>query len=87
MYGIDGFIAEEEGDSSIGLGEDPLMVNGGRQRISLWMYLNDCDETIDVIRRSGAEVLAEPADQPWRERIARVADPDGNETIVGFSAS
>jgi predicted enzyme related to lactoylglutathione lyase len=50
------------------------------------MYLNDCDETIDVIRRSGAEVLAEPADQPWRERIARVADPDGNEIIVGSSS-
>jgi lactoylglutathione lyase len=32
-------------------------------------------------------VAAEPADQPWGERMAEVADPDGNRVIVASRAS
>ncbi|MEV4411558.1 hypothetical protein [Catellatospora sp. NPDC049609] len=30
-----------------------------------------------------ARVLAEPAEQPWGERIALVADLDGNTVMLG----
>ena len=28
-------------------------------------------------------ILEEPVDKPWGERVARVADPDGNDVIIG----
>jgi lactoylglutathione lyase len=41
-----------------------------------------CDATVEHLRGHGVPVLAEPADQPWGERMAEVADPDGNRVIV-----
>jgi lactoylglutathione lyase len=32
------------------------------------------------------EVVEEPADQPWGERVARVLDPDGNVVLIGQRA-
>ena len=28
-------------------------------------------------------ILAEPADQPWGERVSHRADPDGNTVMIG----
>jgi len=38
--------------------------------------------SVEHLRTHGVRVLAEPADQPWGERMAEVADPDGNRVIV-----
>jgi lactoylglutathione lyase len=35
------------------------------------------------IRAAGAKVVAEPADQPWGERVGSVADPDGYVICLG----
>ena len=43
---------------------------------------DDCDAAVEHLRGHGVPVLAEPADQPWGERMAEVADPDGNRVIV-----
>jgi predicted enzyme related to lactoylglutathione lyase len=56
---------------------------GGEQRSALWLYTSDCDAVVEAVRAAGGTVVEEPADQPWGERIARVADPDGNRIIVG----
>ena len=53
------------------------------ERFSLWVYGEDCDAAVEHLREAGVRILEEPADQPWGERIARVADPDGNVVIVG----
>ena len=34
------------------------------------------------LRAAGTQVLEEPADQPWGERMARVTDPAGNEIVI-----
>lgn len=50
---------------------------------SIWLYVDDVDEAVADLRDAGVPVLAEPADQPWGERVASVADPDGYVVHVG----
>jgi len=39
---------------------------------------DDLDATFEKVRASGAEVLAEPATQPWGARDCAFRDPSGN---------
>jgi catechol 2,3-dioxygenase-like lactoylglutathione lyase family enzyme len=39
---------------------------------------DDLDATFESVRASGAEILQEPADQPWGARDCAVRDPSGN---------
>ena len=77
----------ELGRSHLGIGRDPAGPDpadfGARRPLSLWIYVDDCDATIDALRVGGVPVDEAPIDQPWGERVARVRDPDGNEVIVG----
>jgi uncharacterized glyoxalase superfamily protein PhnB len=49
----------------------------------LWVDTDDCDAAVARLRAAAVEVVEEPADQPWGERVARVSDPDGNVIILG----
>lgn len=42
------------------------------------MHSDDLDATFERVRASGAEVLQEPASQPWGVRDCAVRDPSGN---------
>ncbi len=75
--------------SEIGLGgiaAEPL--HGRRQRpasghrVELCVYVDDVDEVFAAARSRGFETVADPADTPWGERIAWVADPDGNIVML-----
>jgi lactoylglutathione lyase len=35
------------------------------------------------LRQAGVRIVAEPIDQPWGERVASIADPDGYVVHVG----
>jgi lactoylglutathione lyase len=35
-----------------------------------------------MLSATGVQVVQEPADQPWGERMAQVLDPDGNRVQV-----
>ena len=74
------FVTMERGDSSIGIGS-----GGGAaaDRFAYWVYVDDVDATLEVLRASGAPIVAEPADQPWGERLAQTRDPDGNLIHLG----
>lgn len=68
----------------IGIGHDPdAKPSPEAQRISLWVYTDDCDAAVRQLRAAGTRVLEEPTDQPWGERVARVHDPDGNVVLIG----
>jgi uncharacterized glyoxalase superfamily protein PhnB len=41
-------------------------------------HTEDLDATFEKIRASGADVVSEPADQPWGARDCAVRDPSGN---------
>ncbi|MGH9211136.1 MAG: VOC family protein [Acidimicrobiales bacterium] len=82
--GDPGYVALAIGSTQIGLAQSPETSAGpGGQRISLWVYADDCDAAVDRLRAGGAVIVEEPADQPWGERVARVQDPDGNEILIG----
>ena len=48
----------------------------------LCVYTEDVDGAVDELRSHGVLVLTEPADQPWNERMAYVADPDDHPVMI-----
>jgi len=63
--------SEAEGDALLGL------VTKGSLQAAIFRA-DDLDETFEKLRASGAEVLSEPADQPWGSRDCAFRDPAGN---------
>ncbi len=41
-------------------------------------HTDDLDDTFEKVRAAGAEVVQEPAEQPWGTRDFAVRDPSGN---------
>jgi uncharacterized glyoxalase superfamily protein PhnB len=85
--GEPGYAGLELGDSQLGIGRDPEAPAEPSERFSLWVYVDDCDAAVERLRAAGVEIVEEPADQPWGERVARVLDPDGNLVLVGQAAA
>jgi catechol 2,3-dioxygenase-like lactoylglutathione lyase family enzyme len=75
------------GTAELGIGRDLTATAGPSERFTLWVYADDCDAAVERLRAAGVRILEAPADQPWGERIARVADPDGNVVIIGQQAT
>ena len=86
------FVALTLGEASeIGLGAirapgealhgEPLRPATGH-RIELCVYVDDVDATVKAARDAGFDVVLEPRDQPWGERIAYLRDPDGNMVML-----
>jgi lactoylglutathione lyase len=83
-------VALRIGESSeIGLGaltDQPLHGRAQRpasgHRIELCVYVDDVDEAVARAGASGVEVVAEPVDMPWGERVAWIVDPDGNLVML-----
>ena len=81
------YVGLDLGSSHVGIGFEAAVAEAARPRpMSLWVYTDDCDGTVERLRLAGVTVTEEPADQPWGERVARVLDPDGNEVIIGQAA-
>jgi len=84
------FIALTVGDSAeIGLGGIAAEPAHGRpqrpacgHRIELCVYVDDVDDVYARAKRMQFEAVAEPADMPWGERTAWIADPDGNLVML-----
>ena len=70
--GEPGFVSMARDGDSIGLAAGPA-----DDAVALWVYVDDVDATFALLRDGDAPVVEEPTDQPWGERDAAVADPDG----------
>jgi lactoylglutathione lyase len=55
---------------------------GGGIRFELWLYCDGVDAEVERLRAADVAVLREPEDMPWGERLAYVADPDGNPVSI-----
>ena len=55
---------------------------GDAPRFELFVYVDDVDEAIESMRASGVPILREPENMPWGERVAFVADPEGNPVTL-----
>ena len=80
--GDPGYVGVQIGGSHLGIGLQEQPGATVNDRVTLWVYAQDCDAAVDQLRAGGVEVVQEPADQPWGERMATVLDPDGNRVIV-----
>ena len=58
------------------------MAMGSGPRVEMYIYIENLAATVEQLRSTGVIVLMEPADMPWGERIATVADPDGNPVAL-----
>ncbi|MBV9818173.1 MAG: VOC family protein [Solirubrobacterales bacterium] len=57
---------------------------GPGSRHEMFVYVEDVDATVGELRERGVEVVREPVDMPWGERVAFVRDPEGN--LVSLAA-
>jgi lactoylglutathione lyase len=48
----------------------------------MFVYVPDVDAAVEDLRQRQGTILREPADMPWGERVAYVADPDGNPVAL-----
>jgi lactoylglutathione lyase len=60
---------------------------GSQPRFELFVYVDDVDARVEELRRDGVGVLREPEDMFWGERVAYVADPDGNPVALAATPS
>ena len=83
------FVTLRLGESEIGIGgvgDEPLHGQAQRpatgHRVELCVYVDDVDEAVEAARAAHVPILLEATDQPWGERVAYVADPDGNLVML-----
>jgi lactoylglutathione lyase len=83
------FVTLALGDSELGIGAmtgPPLHGQPQRpasgHRIELCVYVDDVDRVAGAARAAGVPVLLAPSVQPWGERVAYIADPDGNLVML-----
>ena len=58
------------------------MTLGDGPRFEMYVYVTDLEQTLTDLAGAEVPVLREPEDMPWGERIATVADPDGNPVAL-----
>jgi lactoylglutathione lyase len=79
-------LADNSGLALAGPGATPpfhgLPVRPGANAFELCVYTDDVDAAVALLRAGGHPVLYEPTNQPWNERMAYVADPDGNAVMI-----
>jgi lactoylglutathione lyase len=89
------YVGLQLGASQLGIGVDPTVGDASASNMqstrdaafALWVYCDDCDAAVERLRAHGVEILEEPHDRPWGERVAVVQDPDGNRVFVGSRAA
>jgi lactoylglutathione lyase len=67
------------GDAALGATGEPVE----SASTSIWLYTDDVDTAVADLRAAAVRLVAEPVDQPWGERVASVADPDGYVVHIG----
>jgi lactoylglutathione lyase len=55
---------------------------GNGPRFEMYLYVADLDGLVARLRGVGVRVLRDPEDMPWGERIATVADTEGNPVAL-----
>ena len=59
------------------LGREVALPEPGRAGFEVGFVVDDVDATFDELVAAGAGAVTVPADRPWGQRTAYVADPDG----------
>ena len=88
-----GYVGLRRDDSELGIVHESSpreligQAMGEGPRFELFVYVDDVDQTVGKMRDAGVTVLRAPENMPWGERVAFVADPDGNPVTLAASSS
>jgi lactoylglutathione lyase len=55
---------------------------GDGPRFEMYIYVADLDDAVKQLGNADVTILREPEDMPWGERIATVADTEGNPVAL-----
>ena len=83
-----GYVGLTRGESSLGVVSHEFprdMIGaelGAGSRFEMFVYVDDVDAEVSTLRAIGVTVLREPEDMPWGERVAYVADQEGNPVAL-----
>jgi lactoylglutathione lyase len=55
---------------------------GSKPRFEMFVYVDDVDAAVAAVRAARGRILKEPQDMFWGERVAWVADPEGNPVAL-----
>ena len=58
------------------------MSMGDGPRFEMYVYVDELDATVKQLADADVPILQEPEDMPWGERIATVADTEGNPVAL-----
>jgi len=80
-----------EGDFSIHLQShfssliDNRPIRTGGNNFELFFEFDEVDQIADLLKNNGVEFVHEAREQPWRQKVVRVYDPDMNIIEIGES--
>ena len=64
---------------------DQVGVSTPASETAHWVYVDDVDAVFSALVAAGAEVVADPEDQPYGERVATVRGPGGGLVHLGMA--
>ncbi|MGC4941201.1 VOC family protein [Kribbella sp. DT2] len=82
------YVGLERGESSLGLADTSWpeaqlgITVGTAPRFELFVYVDNVDTQVEILREAGYTIVQEPANMPWGERQAYAFDPDGNPVAL-----
>lgn len=72
------YVGLRVGDSELGLVADAEGAAGAAGRILFSIAVEDVDSLLSRVTALGGSVRGQPNNMPWGQRVAHIADPDGN---------
>ena len=60
----------------------PVAASSEPANFELCIVADDVDAAARAVVQRGATLISDPVDQPWGERMAYVADPDGHPIMI-----
>ena len=72
------YVSLHVGNSELGLVADAESAAGAAGRILLSVAVEDVDSLLERVNALGGSVRGQPNNMPWGQRVAHIADPDGN---------
>ncbi len=83
--GTPSFVALRRGEAELAITSEaadvPAEVDGA-PRWHMFVFVEEVDAVVESLAAAGVAVLRRPAETPWGERVALVADPDGNPVAL-----
>jgi predicted enzyme related to lactoylglutathione lyase len=79
------YIGLRLGDSELGLSSDSNVQTGSPGRMLLSIEVPRVDDALPKVEPLGGHVQGPATDMPWGQRVAHIADPDGN--VVNLTES